>query len=138
MPLWIETFSAFLGIALSVGTLLTATLPSLRTKLGNWLGRISGTGSLRGEISEIRLLLKEHVGQDETKKKELELQKEVDRCVLRDLITNIYYKYLDEKKIPIYELEDAAALHELYRKRGGNSYVQHIYRQMTEDWEVIA
>ena len=50
----------------------------------------------------------------------------------------IYYKYAKEKAIPLYELEDVTALHDMYCKRGGNSYVNRLFRQMTEDWKVLS
>lgn len=129
--------SQFFSTVIAFGTLMTVTLPGLRKKAVSWWNRISGMDQVNQELKGMRSLLEEHVSQDRARKAELELQREVDKCVLRDLITNIYYKYVKEKAIPIYELQDAAALHELYRKRGGNSYVHHIFRQMTEDWEVV-
>jgi len=113
---------------------ITVTLPGLRKKIGESL--IKGDES-RKEILQIRRLLENHVAEDKIRKEEMELQKEVDRCVLRDLITGIYYEYEKEKKIPTYALEDVTALYELYLKRGGNSYVKSLVRQITEEWEVM-
>jgi len=122
------------GVLISLGTLVTVTVPALRNKLKK--------GLLRGEETErelraIRLLLEEHVAKDEELRGELALQKEVDLCVLRDLITGIYFRRAKEKRIHTYELEDASALHDLYRRRGGNSYVHTLYGQMTGEWEII-
>ncbi|MBE6713399.1 MAG: hypothetical protein E7580_07780 [Ruminococcaceae bacterium] len=122
------------GVLISLGTLVTVTVPALRNKLKK--------GLLRGEETErelraIRLLLEEHVAKDEELREELALQKEVDLCVLRDLITGIYFRRAKEKRIHTYELEDASALHDLYRRRGGNSYVHTLYGQMTGEWEII-
>ena len=60
----------------------------------------------------------------------------VDCCVLRDLITEIYYRYAKEKKIPVYVMQDLSSLYSLYRKCGGNSYVQGLMREIREEWEV--
>ena len=65
-------------------------------------------------------------------------QKEVDLCVLRNLITGIYYQYAAQKKIPLYALRDVSALHDLYHRRGGNSYEGILFRRMTREWEVIS
>ena len=130
----LEQVAFFLSLLISVGTVMTVSLPKIRNKVVEFL--IKGDRT-RKELLQIRELLEHHVAEDGAKKEEMKLQKEVDRCVLRDLITNIYYKYVGEKKIPIYALEDANALFELYRKRGGNSYVHTLVRQMTEEWDVI-
>ncbi len=130
----LEQVTFVLSLLISVGTVMTVSLPGIRKKLVEFLVKDDRT---RRELLQIRELLEAHVAEDGTKKAEMKLQKEVDKCVLRDLITNIYYKYVGEKKIPVYALEDANALFELYRKRGGNSYVHTLVRQMTEEWEVI-
>jgi hypothetical protein len=129
--------SLILSLFLSMGTLLTVTLPSLRAKVSEALAKLCGSKSLEKELKELRLLLESHVSEDRIKKEELTLQKEVDKCVLRDLITGIYYQYASAKAIPMYQLENVMALYELYVKRGGNSYVQHLFCQMTEEWTVL-
>jgi len=123
-----------LGILISIGTLITVTVPGVRNKLKKRLFRGE---EMKGEIRAIRLLLEEHIKQDTVLREELALQKEVDLCVLRDMITGIYFRRAKEKKIHPYELEDASALLDLYRKRGGNSYVNTLYGQMTREWELI-
>lgn len=131
---FLNGFSSILGLVISLGTILTVTFPNLRNKLKEKLFSLDHT---KEEIRAIRKLLEEHVSGDAEFKKEFELQREVDLCVLRDLITGMYYKRLGEKKIHMYELENVSALHDLYQKRGGNSYVHNLYRQMAKDWEVI-
>lgn len=134
MTEWMKDGASLLALLISLGTVVTVTIPALRRKLGEFFLKDDTT---KEEILRIRNMLDAHVAQDREKKSEMGLQREVDRCVLRDLITNIYYKYAKEKKIPVYALEDANALFELYAKRGGNSYVKSLIRQMTEEWEVI-
>lgn len=135
MILW-ERISFFLSLSLAVATLLTVALPSLRRKGKKLLRHWCGFDLLEKELSGVRTLLEQHVMTDRERRAETELQRQVDACILRDLITNIYYKHLKERTIPLYELEDLSSLHDLYRKRGGNSYVEHIFREMTEDWEI--
>ena len=130
----ITALGSFLGILISFGTLLTVTVPALRNKLKQWLFQREETDA---QVRVIRKLLEEHVAQDADLRAELALQKEVDLCVLRDLITGIYFRRVQEKKIHAYELEDASALHDLYQRRGGNSYVHALYRQMSKEWDVI-
>ena len=134
---WMSVLSLILGLFISMGTLLTVTLPGLRKRFFQKLERILGKEFLETEIKQMKDLLEKHIADDKEKKQELKLQKEVDLCILRDLITNIYYKHMKDKTISVYELENAVALHDLYRKRGGNSYIPHLFRQMTEEWTVV-
>ncbi len=126
--------SSSLSVVIGIGTVLTVTIPSLRHKLKQAF--FSGEAEKK-EVLRIGKMLEEHVSQDAKREAEVALQREVDLCVLRDLITAIYYRRLDEKKIHIYELEDVSALHDLYLRRGGNSYVSGLYRQMSREWTII-
>ena len=126
--------SSALSILIGIGTVLTVTIPNLRHKLKQAF--FGGTAEKK-EVVQIRKILEEHVAKDSKREAEAVLQREVDLCVLRDLITAIYYRRLEEKKIHIYELEDVSALHDLYLRRGGNSYVSGLYRQMSREWTII-
>ena len=129
-----EFLGKVLSVFVSVGTLLTVTVPALRNKLKEGLFRRE---NLEDKVQVIHRILEEHVKGDRERKEEIALQREVDLCVLRDLITGIYYRSLPEKKLHSYEWEDASALHDLYCKRGGNSYVHSLYAQMSTEWEII-
>ena len=124
--------SSVLSVVIGIGTVLTVTIPALRNKIKEVF-----LGSEEEKISKIQKMLEEHVLQDAKREEEANLQKEVDLCVLRDLITAIYYRRVKEKRIHAYELEDVSALYDLYLRRGGNSYVHHIYRQMSREWEIV-
>lgn len=57
-------------------------------------------------------------------------------CLLRTDITRTYYRNLADKKLRQYEFENVAQCYEAYKAMGGNSFVEHIYKEMQE-WEVI-
>ena len=57
-----------------------------------------------------------------------------DITQFRHSITGIYYKYKDEKKMPVYVKEDLMKLYDRYEKLGGNSYVHQIYQEMSQ-WD---
>ena len=57
-------------------------------------------------------------------------------CLLRHQITEIYYKYLENKEIPAHTKQDLCYLYEQYDKLGGNSYVKQIYLEM-QNWKEI-
>jgi len=130
-----KELAAVLSLVISLGTVLTVTLP----KLALWLKeKLTRGETVDTQIKKIRALLEEHVAEDRRRSEEWELQKELDLCVLRDLITGIYYQYANEKKIPMYAFEDVMSLNDLYRKRGGNSYVKNLIVQISEEWEIVS
>lgn len=130
----IKNLAVVLGIVISLGSVFTVTLPGVRGKIKERLTRYD---ALWDEMRQLRRLLEAHVQNDTLRETDDAIQREVDVCVLRDLITTIYYNYAKEKKIPVFAMEDVSALYRLYEKRGGNSYVQVLMRQITEEWEVV-
>jgi len=56
--------------------------------------------------------------------------------LLRQRITDIYYKYRDVKRIPLYISENLHELYKDYKCNGGNKYIDKIYARM-ECWEVF-
>lgn len=63
-------------------------------------------------------------------------QRETDKCLLRDRITSIYFKYCRECEIKEYEFENMVHLYKQYKKLGGNSFVDKIWKEM-QDWRIL-
>ena len=55
--------------------------------------------------------------------------------LMRQEITSIYYKYKDEKVLPLYVYENLKELYDNYEASGGNHYIHKIYDRMMH-WEV--
>ena len=54
----------------------------------------------------------------------------------RDTIKDIYYRYYEKKKIPLYERKTADKTYDLYvHKFNGNSYVELLYSEIIK-WEI--
>lgn len=67
---------------------------------------------------------------------DLELLKDAERQQLRNSIKNIYYKYVNEKRIPIYERKTADAMYILYSEGlHSNSFITLIYNEICK-WEI--
>lgn len=71
------------------------------------------------------------------KEEQEEQQRETDKCLLRDRLLDIYYKHNKDCEIHFYEIENAARMYEQYKKLGGNSFVDKIWKEM-QTWTVIA
>lgn len=55
--------------------------------------------------------------------------------LMRQEITSIYYKYKDEKVLPLYVYENLKELYDNYEASGGNHYIHKIYDRMM-NWDV--
>ena len=97
---WIRDVSAVIGCAVSFGTLVCVSLPSLRKKLVLILTRREEQNERLRQIFDMLEVLSQ--GEKE-RREEQKIQQEVDLCVLRDLITGVYYKYAKDK---LYEIKD--------------------------------
>ena len=56
--------------------------------------------------------------------------------LMRQEITSIYYKYKDEKTLPLYVYENLKELYDNYEASGGNHYIHKIYDRMMH-WDVV-
>ena len=59
------------------------------------------------------------------------------RCLLRSEMLRTYYKHRENNKIRQYEYENFVFLYEAYKALGGNSFIDHIYRDV-QSWEVVS
>ena len=63
--------------------------------------------------------------------------KEGQKCLLRSEMLRIYYHNRESGKIRQYEYENFIYLYEAYKALGGNSFIDHIYKEVQE-WEVVS
>ena len=60
-----------------------------------------------------------------------------NRCQLRHDMLQIYYRYVDDEKIPQYQYENFAQMYDAYKALKGNSFIDKIYSDIKE-WEVVS
>ena len=131
----ITNIGAVIGVVLSCITLITLLCKPLRNKIAGWIRKTSHMEETRAAVDEVRAMMQQLMATEESKQAMLQLFKESQLSLLRDSITDLYFKYLPKKEVPTYERKDMVKLFESYRKLGGNSYVQTIYEEFM-DWPV--
>ncbi len=131
----ITNIGAIIGVVLSCITLVTLLCKPLRKKIAGWIRKTSHMEETRAAVDEVRAMMQQLMATEESKQAMLQLFKESQLSLLRDSITDLYFKYLPKKEVPTYERKDMVNLFESYRKLGGNSYVQTIYEEFM-DWPV--
>lgn len=61
--------------------------------------------------------------------------REGQKCLLRSEILRTYYRHQESQSMRQYEYQNVCYCYEAYKALGGNSFVDHIYKEMQE-WTV--
>ena len=138
----IKNIGAIVGMALSCLTLITLLCKPLRKKISGWIRQVSQAEEYwdaiernQMAIDEIRAGMQQIMATEESKQALLAKFQKSQLSILRDDITRLYFKYLEEKQVPFYARKDMVQLYETYTDMGGNSYVKTIYDEFME-WPV--
>lgn len=132
----VSIIGSLAGLFVTFGVIICVTIPNIRNKIKESILKDKKTEELEEKLNGIIKLLEKQQKEDEALRAEFELFREADLCLVRDRITHIYYKNLSKKSLKAYELENLSKLYALYVKLGGNSYIQNVYKIMTEEWEI--
>lgn len=140
----IKNIGAIVGMALSCLTLITLLCKPLRNKISGWIRQVSQAEEYwdaiernQMAIDEIRAGMQQMMATEESKQVLFAKFQKSQLSILRDDITRLYFKYLEEKQVPFYARKDMVQLYETYTDMGGNSYVKTIYDEFME-WPVKA
>ena len=140
----LKIIGAALGGLVGISGFIVAIVKPLRKRFINWIVCNTGSANMAKEISDIKEMLKEHIGQDAQKaedmkevKETVEKLKDSERCVLRTNILRIYNKYLPTGEIPAYEFETLSKDYHSYKGIDGNTFVDDIWEIMSKEWRVI-
>ena len=140
----IKNIGAIVGMALSCLTLITLLCKPLRNKISGWIRQVSQAEEYwdaiernQMAIDEIRAGMQQIMATEESKQVLFSKFQASQLSILRDDITRLYFKYLEDKQVPFYARKDMVQLYETYTDMGGNSYVKTIYDEFME-WPVKA
>ena len=138
----IKNIGAIVGMALSCLTLITLLCKPLRKKISGWIRQVSQAEEYwdaiernQMAIDEIRAGMQQIMATEESKQVLFSKFQASQLSILRDDITRLYFKYLENKQVPFYARKDMVQLYETYTDIGGNSYVKTIYDEFME-WPV--
>lgn len=138
----IKNIGAIVGMALSCLTLIALLCKPLRKKISGWIRQVSQAEEYwdaiernQMAIDEIRAGMQQIMATEESKQALLAKFQKSQLSILRDDITRLYFKYLEDKQVPFYARKDMVQLYETYTDMGGNSYVKTIYDEFME-WPV--
>ena len=115
----------------SIVTIITLTsiiVKPIRKKIVKWIRDTSHTATADKNAQQLVELNNKMT----TILNEFEKSKQNDLCMIRHMITQIYYNNIGSTKIRAREREDMESLYDRYEKLGGNSYVKQIVKEMRE------
>lgn len=134
---WILWLSSMIGAVTAIAAAVCGVSKKARNAVKNAIRRDANADELRQELTNINTelgSLREAVNRIE---EENGRQRDAHLAELRNSITGIYYKHLEDKRLAAYEKEDMLKMYEVYDKWHGNSYVHAIVQEMTR-WDVDA
>lgn len=107
---WIGTVSSIVGGLVALSTLLTIICKPIRTKVKKSLAR-----EIRGEYESF-----------------IDNFRESHLTLLKTEITNLFFQFWGKGRPPDYARKSMVSLYEIYKKLGGNSYIDELFREFMD------
>ena len=128
----IKNISSALGLILSASSVFALMSKRAKTVIGNFFKKYGNND----DISEIKTSLKELKGDIKSIRESNSITVDFTREQCRNMIKDIFYKYCDSEKLPLYEYRLLLLLEDFYIKRlHGNTFVIEMIRKM-KTWEI--
>ncbi len=118
-----QNFGSIIGVIITIVTFLGLISKRPKKALRNLI---------REEAKAANQELEDNV---KNVKEKLESNEQTTIAMIRHEITETYYKYRDNKKLPSNVKEDVLSLYERYEKLGGNSFVHSLIDEV-KTWEI--
>lgn len=125
-------------------SVILALIATINTNFRDWMKNIfikkKAEIDQDSKIVELSNKFDKYIEFDETFKKalreDMEIQKDFAKDQCRNTIKDIFFKYCDNKKIPLYELKTADSTFVTYHdKLNGNSYISLLFNEI-KNWEI--
>lgn len=136
---WLETVkavSSVVGMISGSTALLAAVCKPIRKSLVSFVTRNSGRTEMQEQLAELRAMMQQHLEADIGKMEAAKNDREALLCLLRNQITEIYYRYLPSREMPAHQYKNMILLSDAYSHEGGNTYVSAIVGKM-KAWKII-
>lgn len=143
----VKDVAAILGLFLTATTVLSLVSKNVREALSKLILKYSKASESEGEIKEIKALLEKHISEETARREEDkefrkamqdadEIALEFTKAQCRNLVSDTFYKYKDEKKLPLHKKQVMMCVQELYVQRlQCNSWAKMLLDEMSS-WEV--
>ena len=99
----------------------------VRCKIIKIIKKISRSDEISVHIEEINAKIDMLLEYDEEKEKQMNLHEQIHLSALKNRITNLYFKYINSDHLPAFEKQNLAEQYGLYKKIGGNGYLDVLY-----------
>lgn len=140
----IKNAAAVVGFVLSCLSLLALICKPIRAWLVGFIVNQSGKSetdrkldALQKNLDDLKAMMEAHLAEDINKREAAQNDRDALLCLLRNSITAIYYRYLQDRTIPAHQYKNVIMLYDAYDHEGGNTYVSTIVEDMRH-WKVMA
>ena len=136
----VKDIAAVIGLILSASALLGLLSKNVRNGILRTFSKYGKTDKFQESIEQIKMMLEQHIEDEKAFKEHVaeanEISVEFMKTQCRNAIKSMFYKYKDERVLPLYEKKALMNIEELYiNTLDGNSYAKHLIDVMNE-WEV--
>ena len=132
---WVLWLSSMIGAVTAIAAAVLGVSKKARNWVRNLIRRDTNVDQIRIELNGISAELNTMRQAIDRIEHENERQRDAHLAELRNSITGIYYKHLEDKKLAAYEKEDLLKMYDVYAAWNGNSYVHAIVTEM-RGWDV--
>ena len=115
---------------MAVCAFLSYVIKPVRCRIVKAVKKISNSEEISAKIDT--LLASEHKISEQ-----LKVHDKIHLSALKNRITNLYFKYINSDCLPSFEKQNLAEHYELYKKLGGNGYVDTLYEALMRKRERI-
>lgn len=136
----VKNIATVVGCVISSITLISIIFKPLRTAITSFVKDKAGKPETDRQLAEIHNMLQHHIEDDKAFKNRMEESMAITfdftekQC--RKEIKNIYYKYRDTKKLPIWEKKSLMDIEDLYINRmQKNHWGQTLINEMKK-WDI--
>ena len=136
----VKNVAAVVGCVLSCTSLLALIIKPVRKGVIDFIRNKAGRTETETQLSEILEMLQKHIEEDKLFRDKMECAMEITtdfterQC--RNIIKNIFYKYKDEKVLPLYEKKTLKDMEELYIKRMRKNHWGQLLIDEMNTWQV--
>lgn len=133
----IKCIAEYAGYTITVITLITLLSKNIRSALFSFINHKINDDKSKEQFNDLLNAISEIKAEVGEIKVEIQCQRDKDidevesiKCILRHILTGLYYKYTSEGSIPALERENVTFLYNAYDSLKGNSYVKQCYDEL--------
>ena len=126
----LENMSHYTVPFMTVCACMAYIIKPVRCRIARAIKKISRSEEISAHIGKINIKIDMLLEHDRDGKEKMNLHEKIHLSALKSRITNLYFKYITLEYMPSFEKENLVEQYDLYKKLGGNGYLDILYGQL--------